>query len=127
MGPPRTGAKAVSTTSAVIKRLRASLVRLAEENIKLERMLKILMRQGGKNVIPKYPFVVTVWRRVGGTKLDQRAKSFETLDSAHAYAGTILRSTDVRRVQLYCILEDTSRDAQGNVLGFDHYQQAAPN
>jgi hypothetical protein len=34
----------------------------------------------------------------------------------------------VRRVQLYCILEDTSRDSQGNVLGFDHgYQQAAAN
>lgn len=117
----------MSTTSAVIKRLRAELVRLAEDNIRLERALKVLMRKGGPTVIPKYPFVVMVWRRLGVNKLDQRAKSFETLDSAHAYAGTILRSTDVRRVQLYCILEDTSRDAQGNVLGFDHYQQAAPN
>jgi len=39
-----------------------------------------------------------------------------------------LTSTDERRVQIYCILDDTSRDSQGNVLGFDHnYQQAAPN
>ena len=114
--------------SDVIRRLRASLVRLAEENIKLERALKIMMRRGGPTVIPKYPFVVMVWRKVGGTKLDQRAKSFETLDTAHAYAGTILRSTDVRRVQLYCILDDTSRDASGAVLGFDHnHQQASPN
>ena len=118
----------MSTASETIKRLRVELVRLAEENIKLERALKVLMRRGGQTVVPKYPFVVLVWRKVGGTKLDQRAKSFETLDSAHAYAGTILRSTDVRRVQLYCILEDTSRDSQGNVLGFDHgYQQAAAN
>ena len=118
----------MSTASETIKRLRAELVRLAQANIKLERALKVLMRRGGQTVVPKYPFVVLVWRKVGGTKLDQRAKSFETLDSAHAYAGTILRSTDVRRVQIYCILEDTSRDSQGNVLGFDHgYQQAAAN
>ena len=118
----------MSTASETIKRLRAELVRLAEKTIKLERALKVLMRRGGQTVVPKYPFVVLVWRKVGGTKLDQRAKSFETLDSAHAYAGTILRSTDVRRVQIYCILNDTSRDSQGNVLGFDHgYQQAAAN
>ena len=118
----------MSTASDTIKRLRAELVRLAEENIRLERTLKILMRRRGQTMIPKYPFVVMVWRKVGGTKLDQRAKSFETLDTAHAYAGTILRSTDVRRVQLYCILDDTSRDASGAVLGFDHnHQQAAPN
>ena len=118
----------MSTASETIKRLRAELVRLAETNIRLERALKVLMRRGGQTVVPKYPFVVMVWRKVGGTKLDQRAKSFETLDSAHAYAGTILRSTDVRRVQLYCILDDTSRDNQGNVLGFDHnHQQAVVN
>ena len=115
----------MSTASETIKRLRAELIRLAEENIKLTRAL---IKRGDQTVIPKYPFVVMVWRKVGGTKLDQRAKSFETLDTAHAYAGTILRSTDVRRVQIYCILDDTSRDSQGNVLGFDHnYQQAAPN
>jgi hypothetical protein len=118
----------MSTTSAVIKRLRASVLRLSQQNVRLERSIQLLMRGGGKNVIPKYPFVVMVWRRLGVGKIDQRAKSFETLDTAHAYAGTILRSTDVKRVQLYCILEDTSRDSQGNVLGFDHgYQQAAAN
>ncbi len=75
-------------------------------------------------MIPKYPFIVSVWRRVGG-KLDQRAKSFETLDAAHAFANTILRSSDVKRVQLTCILDDTSRDAAGNVLGFDHNRDSA--
>jgi len=119
----------MSTASDIVRRLRAELIRLAEENIKLERALKVLMRKGGQaTVVPKYPFVVLVWRKVSSTKMDQRAKSFETLDSAHAYAGTILRSSAVSRVQLYCILEDTSRDAQGNVLGFNHdQQQAAPN
>ncbi len=71
-------------------------------------------------MIPKYPFVITVWRKVGQNKLDQRAKSFETLDAAHAFANTILRSSDVKRVQLTCILSDTRRDDTGNVLGFDH-------
>lgn len=118
----------MSTASDIVRRLRAELIRLAEENIKLERALKVLMRKGGQAVVPKYPFVVLVWRKINSTKMDQRAKSFETLDAAHAYAGTILRSSDVRRVQLYCILEDTSRDSSGNVLGFDHnYQQAATN
>ena len=114
----------MSTASETIKRLRAEPIRLAEENIKLTRAL---IKRGDQTVIPKYPFVVMVWRRIGTGKIDQRAKSFETLDSAHAYAGTILRSSAVSRVQLYCILEDTSRDSQGNVLGFDHLQQATPN
>jgi hypothetical protein len=71
-------------------------------------------------MIPKYPFFVTVWRKLGNGKLDMRAKSFETLDAAHAFANTILRSSDVKRVQLTCILDDTSRDDAGNVLGFNH-------
>lgn len=70
-------------------------------------------------MIPKYPFTVSVWRKVAG-KLDQRSKSFETLDAAHAFANTIIRASDVRRVQLTCILDDTRRDEAGNVLGFDH-------
>lgn len=69
-------------------------------------------------MIPKYPFIVTVWRKVG-THLDQRAKSFETLDAAHAFANTILRSSDCRRVQLTCILDDSRRDEGGGVMGFD--------
>jgi hypothetical protein len=69
-------------------------------------------------MIPKYPFIVTVWRKVG-THLDQRAKSFETLDAAHAFANTILRSSDCKRVQLTCILDDSRRNEAGDVLGFD--------
>lgn len=78
-------------------------------------------------MIPKYPFFVTVWRKIGstnfGAKLDQRAKSFETLDSAHAFANSMLRASDVKRVQITCILDDSSRDASGNVLGFNHEGQ----
>ena len=73
-------------------------------------------------MIPKYPFIVTVWRKVG-PKLDQRAKSFETLDAAHAFSGTILRSSDIKRVQLTCILSDTRRDDSGNVMSFDRVAQ----
>jgi hypothetical protein len=73
-------------------------------------------------MIPKYPFIVTVWRKVG-TRLDLRAKSFETLDAAHSYGGTILRSSDVKRVQLTCILNDTRRDDAGNVMSFDRVAQ----
>jgi len=47
-------------------------------------------------------------------------KSFETLDAAHSYAGTTLRASNVSRVQLTCILDDSRRDDAGNVLGFDH-------
>lgn len=70
-------------------------------------------------MIPKYPFIVTVWRK-HANKMDLRAKSFETLDVAHAYAGTILRASDVSRVQITCILDDTRRNDSGDVLGFDH-------
>lgn len=70
-------------------------------------------------MIPKYPFIVSVWRRLGQNKLDQRMKSFETLDAAHAFANTILRSSEVKRVQLTCILDDTRRDDSGNVMAFD--------
>ena len=70
-------------------------------------------------MIPKYPFIVSVWRKVGG-KLDQRMKSFETLDAAHSFAGTILRASNVVRVQITCILDDTRRNDTGDVLGFDH-------
>ena len=71
-------------------------------------------------MIPKYPFIVSVWRKLGQNKLDQRSKSFETLDAAHAFASTILRASDVRRVVITCTLDDTRRDDTGNVLGFDH-------
>lgn len=71
-------------------------------------------------MVPKYPFIVTVWRRLGQGKVDMRAKSFETLDAAHSYASTILRASDVKRVALTCVLDDTSRDGAGNVLGFNH-------
>jgi hypothetical protein len=69
-------------------------------------------------MIPKYPFIVLVWRKLG-VKLDMRAKSFETLDAAHSYANTIIRASDVKRVQLTCILDDTRRNEVGDVLGFD--------
>lgn len=75
-------------------------------------------------MIPKYPFIVSVWRKLGVNKLDMRSKSFETLDAAHSYAGTIMRSSEVKRVQLTCILSDARRDDAGNVLGFDHQVQA---
>jgi hypothetical protein len=75
-------------------------------------------------MIPKYPFIITVWRKLGQNKLDQRAKSFETLDAAHAFASTIMRSSDVKRVQLTCVLDDTRRDEAGNVLGFDREAQS---
>jgi hypothetical protein len=69
-------------------------------------------------MVPKYPFVVTVWRKVG-THLDQRAKSFETLDAAHSFANSILRSGDVKRVQFSCIFDDIRKNEAGDVLGFD--------
>ena len=69
-------------------------------------------------MIPKYPFIVTVWRKVG-IHLDQRAKSFETLDAAHAFANSMLRSSDCKRVQLTCILDDSRRDAGGGVMACD--------
>lgn len=69
-------------------------------------------------MIPKYPFCVSVWRKVG-SKLDQRLKSFETLTAAADYANASLRSIDVKRVQLYCILDDCSRNEMGQVVFFD--------
>ena len=47
-------------------------------------------------------------------------KSFETLDAAHSFAGTILRASNVSRVVITCILDDTRRNDSGDVLGFDH-------
>jgi len=70
----------MSTASETIKRLRAELVRLAQANIKLERALKVLMRRGGQTVVPKYPFVVMVWRRVAGTKLGNSRRALVVID-----------------------------------------------
>lgn len=70
-------------------------------------------------MIPKYPFCVSVWRKVGTTKLDLRTKSFETLAAASSFAATMIRANDVKRVQVYCILEDQHRNELGDVAHFD--------
>jgi hypothetical protein len=74
-------------------------------------------------MIPKYPFCVSVWRKVG-TKLDLRTKSFETLPAASAFVGVALRGADTKRVQLYCILEDFHRNSVGGVSDFNREAQA---
>jgi hypothetical protein len=74
-------------------------------------------------MIPKYPFCVSVWRKLG-PKLDLRTKSFETLAAANAFATGVLRSPDVKRAQLYCILDDRTRNEAGEIVTFDHEARA---
>jgi len=73
-------------------------------------------------MIPKYPFCVTVWRRVGTNKMDLRTKSFETMMAANAYASTLYHRPDVKRVQVYCILDDRNRNEMGS---FESYSAEA--
>jgi hypothetical protein len=70
-------------------------------------------------MIPKYPFCVSVWKKIGMNKLDLRTKSFETLAAASAYAGIALRGESTKRVMVYCILEDQHRNEPGDVAHFD--------
>ena len=69
-------------------------------------------------MIPKYPLSM-VTRKVAG-QARPASKSFETLDAAHSFAGTILRASNVTRVVITCILDDTRGNDSGDVLGFDH-------
>jgi hypothetical protein len=71
-------------------------------------------------MIPKYPFCVSVWKKIGMNKLDLRTKSFETLMAAHEFASHAFRTADVKRVQLYCILDDRTR----NEVGIIEYAEA---
>jgi hypothetical protein len=73
-------------------------------------------------MIPKYPFCVSVWKKIGMHKLDLRTKSFETMTAANDYASHALRTADVKRVQLYCILDDRSRSEVGTI----EYSEATP-
>lgn len=70
-------------------------------------------------MIPKYPFCVSIWKRIGNSKTDLRTKSFETMMAATEFANHALRTSDVKRVQLYCILDDRSRNETG-IIEYSH-------
>jgi hypothetical protein len=69
-------------------------------------------------MIPKYPFQVASWRKIG-IKLDMRLKNFETLSAATEFATSIGRAHDIKRVQISCILDDRSHSETGEVVFFD--------
>jgi len=54
--------------------------------------------------------------------MDLRTKSFETMMAANAYASTLYHRPDVKRVQVYCILDDRNRNEMGS---FESYSAEA--
>lgn len=58
--------------------------------------------------VPKYPFAVSIDRRLGH-KLSREAKSFETLPAAAHYASGCRHASAIVRVQLIVILDDWSK------------------
>lgn len=69
-------------------------------------------------MIPKYAFQVWVDYKLGNGEMKRETRNYETMQGAHAYAGSAMRKQRVSRVRVAVVLEELSKNDAGNVVDF---------